>query len=214
MQHEGKPVDIVAVPSKNGFLYVFDRVTGKPLWPIVERPVPQSDVPGEHTSATQPFPTVVPPFARQNMTVKDLYDGFMTPEEKAWWVDRLSKAKSGLYTPPSANYETIQIPSVTGGAAFYGSGADAAKGMVFVETRNLPSILRMVPDGASTSANDGGLIPSRIAPAPSGRAGSAASTAPARMGRTVYEQTCLVCHGPDLKGDRGPAIDNRRKPPW
>src|SRR3954464_5612210 len=91
LQHDGKRVDIVAEAGKNGFLYVFDRVTGKPLWPIEERPVPKSEVPGEWTSPTQPFPTVVPPFARQDMTVKDMYDGFMTPAEKVWWTERLSK---------------------------------------------------------------------------------------------------------------------------
>ena len=73
VKHDGKMVDVVALASKNGFLYVFDRVTGKPLWPIEERPVPKSDLPGERTSPTQPFPTAPPPFARQNMTVKDLY---------------------------------------------------------------------------------------------------------------------------------------------
>ena len=72
VKHDGKIVDAVALASKNNFLYVFDRVTGKPLWPIVERPVPQSDVPGEVTSKTQPFPTVVPPFGRQGMTLSDL----------------------------------------------------------------------------------------------------------------------------------------------
>lgn len=209
VRHDGKMVDIVALASKNGFLYVFDRVTGKPLWPIVEHPVPQSDLPGEQTSPTQPFPTVVPPFARQSMTVNDLYTGFMTPEEATWWKDRISKAKGGLFTPPSDKYETIQIPSVTGGAAFFGSGADAAKGMVFIETRNLPSILKMVPSGESTSSNNGGLIPGRIAsttPRPTATiAGGAAMQA--RLGRTIYEQTCLICHGPDLKGDRGPALD-------
>jgi len=207
VRHNGKMVDVVALPSKNGFLYVFDRVTGKPLWPIEERPVPQSDLPGEKTSPTQPFPTVMPPFARQNMTVNDLYTGFMTPEEVVWWKERLSKAKSGLFTPPGLT-ETIQIPGVTGGASFFGSGADAAKGMVFVESKNVPSILKMVPDGESISANNGGLIPSRIDahPQPNPRAAGAASL-PARLGRTIYEQTCQVCHGPDLKGDRGPALD-------
>src|SRR6185312_5056510 len=93
VKHNGKTVDIVALASKNGFLYVFDRVTGEPLWPIEERPVPRSDVPGEITSKTQPFPTVVPPFTRQGMTVRDMYEGFMTDDEKAWWKDRLSKAR-------------------------------------------------------------------------------------------------------------------------
>ena len=95
VKHEGKTVDAVALASKNGFLYIFDRVTGKPLWPIEERPVPASDVPGETTSKTQPFPTVVPPFARQGMTVKDMYEGFMKPEQVGWWKDRLSSARTG-----------------------------------------------------------------------------------------------------------------------
>ena len=210
VRHNGKMVDIVALASKSGFLFVFDRVTGKPLWPIEERPVPQSDLPGEKTSPTQPFPTAPPPFARQNMTVKDMYDGFMSPEEKAHWTERLSKAKSGLFTPPGLT-ETIQIPGVTGGAAFFYTGADAAKGMVFVETKNVPSILKMVPAGESTAANNGSTIPSRIAARnPSGeggRAGLAPNSMEARIGRSIYEQTCQVCHGPDLKGDRAPALD-------
>jgi quinoprotein glucose dehydrogenase len=81
VKHDGKTVDAVALASKSGFLFVFDRVSGKPLWPIEERPVPQSDVPGEVTSPTQPFPTVVPPFSRQSMGLKDMYDAFMTEEE-------------------------------------------------------------------------------------------------------------------------------------
>ncbi|MEP6715227.1 MAG: PQQ-binding-like beta-propeller repeat protein [Terriglobia bacterium] len=207
VKHNGKTVDIVALASKNGFLYVFDRVTGKPLWPIEERPVPKSDVPGERSSPTQPFPTVVPPFARQNMTVKDLYDGFMTPAEKVWWIERLSKAKSGLFTPPSAEYETIQLPSVTGGALFFGTGADAANGIVFVESKNVPSILRMVPGGESTSANNGNLIPGRDQASGRG-AGRGGPPIEVRIGRTLYEQSCQTCHGPDLKGDRGPQVDD------
>ncbi|HEX3875389.1 MAG TPA: PQQ-binding-like beta-propeller repeat protein, partial [Bryobacteraceae bacterium] len=100
VKHEGKTVDAVALASKNGFLYVFDRVTGKPLWPIEERPVPKSDVPGEVSSPTQPFPTVVPPFSRQGMTVKDMYTAFMTDDQKVWWTERLTKARTGMYTPP------------------------------------------------------------------------------------------------------------------
>ena len=65
---DGKPVKAVAVPTKQGILYVFDRVTGKPVWPIVEKPVPQSDVPGEKTSKTQPFPTKPAPYARTAST--------------------------------------------------------------------------------------------------------------------------------------------------
>jgi quinoprotein glucose dehydrogenase len=205
VRHEGKTVDAVALASKNGFLYVFDRVSGKPLWPIEERPVPKSDVPGEVTSPTQPFPTVVPPFSRQSMTVKDMYDAFMTDEQKLWWKERLSKARAGLYTPP-ALIDTILIPSVNGGALFFGSGADPTNGTVYVLGKDMPSILKLVPAGESLASNAGGLIPDRPR---TGRGGPQAAPLTAeRRGRTVYEQNCQGCHGPDLKGDRGPQVDN------
>src|SRR4029079_19691555 len=77
----GKPVKAVALPSKEAFLYVFDRITGQPVWPIEEKPVPQSDVPGEKTSPTQPFPTKPPAYARQSVGLDDLID--FTPELNA-----------------------------------------------------------------------------------------------------------------------------------
>lgn len=203
VKHNGKMVDAVALASKNGFLYVFDRVTGKPLWPIEERPVPHSDVPGEITSKTQPFPTVVPPFSRQGMTVKDMYEGFMKPEEIAWWKDRLSKAKTGFYTPPSVGVDTIDLPSVNGGALFFSTGADSTNGTVYVLSKDMPSIVKLVPSGESTTANAGGLIPSR----PHNARRKTGFPTQEEMGRAVYEQNCQFCHGPELKGDRGPALD-------
>jgi quinoprotein glucose dehydrogenase len=205
VKHDGKTVDAVALASKNGFLFVFDRVTGKPLWPIEERAVPQTDVPGEFTSKTQPFPTVVPPFARQGMTVKDMYDGFMSPEEKIWWKDRLASARTGFYTPP-ALVDTILLPSVNGGALFFSTGADPTNGTVYVESKDMPSIIKLVPAGESIAPNAGGLIPNRPRGNAAGRGGAGIPTAPQR-GRAVYEQVCQVCHGPELKGDRGPEID-------
>lgn len=205
VQHEGKTVDAVALASKNGFLYVFDRVTGKPLWPIEERPVPKSDVPGEFSSPTQPFPTVVPPFDRQTMTLRDMYTAFMTDAEKVWWTERLSKARGGLFTPPALG-DTILMPSVNGGSLFFSTGADPTNGTVYVLGKDMPSIIKLVPAGESTAANAGGLIPDR--PRPAGRGGAPGIQVTAeRRGRYVYEQNCQVCHGPDLKGDRGPAID-------
>jgi quinoprotein glucose dehydrogenase len=205
VQHDGKPVDAVAVASKNGFLFVFDRVTGKPLWPIEERAVPATDVPGETTSQTQPFPTAPPPFARQGMTINDMYTGFMRPDEVETWKTRLSKAKTGFYTPMSLGTETINLPSVNGGALFFGTGADPTNGTVYVLTRDMPSIVKLVPAGESTSANAGGLIPSRP-PRAGGRRRPGFPT-PEEMGRAVYESNCQMCHGAELKGDRGPAID-------
>ena len=211
VKHEGKTVDAVALASKNGFLYVFDRVTGKPLWPIEERSVPASDVPGEIASRTQPFPTVVPPFARQGMTVKDMYTGFMKPEQVAWWKDRLSSARTGFYTPP-ARIDTISLPSVNGGALFFSTGADPTNGTVYVMSKDMPSILKLVEAGEPTTANSGGLIPERPRRANPGRGapaggGAPGAPTPAQIGRTVYDQACQGCHGPELKGDRGPAID-------
>ena len=217
VKHDGKTTDIVALASKNGFLYVFDRVTGKPLWPIEERPVPKSEVPGEWTAPTQPFPTLPLPFARQSFTEKDLYFGFMTPEEQTHWKARFANAQNkGIFTPPGLT-DTISIPGVNGGPFFWDTGADAAKGIVFVESKNFPSILKMVKAGESTSANSGGTIPDRIQPGGRGGAGRGGRGAPGgppmalRYGRAIYEGSCQVCHGPDLKGDRGPAIDDAVK---
>jgi quinoprotein glucose dehydrogenase len=206
VQHDGKTVDAVALASKNNFLYVFDRVTGKPLWPIEERPVPQSDAPGEVTSKTQPFPTVVPPFGRQGMTVDDMYTGFMRPDEVAWWKDRLSKARAGFYMPPAVGADTINMPSVNGGALFFGTGADPTNGTVYVLGKNMPSIVKLVPAGESTTANTGGLVPARTRNPVAASARPGAPTME-QMGRAVYEQqNCQFCHGPELKGDRGPAL--------
>jgi quinoprotein glucose dehydrogenase len=205
VKNEGKNVDAVALASKNGFLYVFDRVSGKPLWPIVERQVPKSDVPGEVTAPTQPFPTVPPPFSRQGMTIEDMYDGFMTPEEKVWWKERLSKARTGFYTPPALG-DTILLPSVNGGALFFGTGADAATGTVYVVGKDMPSIIKLVPAGESLASNAGGLIPARPRGG-RGRGFQGVQATVEQRGRAVYEQSCQLCHGPDLKGDRGPEID-------
>jgi quinoprotein glucose dehydrogenase len=207
VRHDGKMVDAVALASKNGFLYVFDRVTGKPLWPIEERPVPKSDVPGEVASPTQPFPTVVPPFSRQGMTMDQMYTAFMTDAEKVWWKERLTNARKGLYTPPALG-DTIVMPSVNGGALFFGTAADPTNGTVYVVGKDMPSIIKLVPAGESTASNLGGLIPDRPRDG-RGRGGFAAMQATAeRRGRAVYEQSCQMCHGTDLKGDRGPELDD------
>src|SRR5581483_7039080 len=96
----GRAIKAVALPSKESFLYVFDRVTGEPVWPIEERPVPQSDVPGEKTSPTQPFPTKPPAYARNEMKVpEDLID--FTPEMRAQARDNIARYKTGpMFLPP------------------------------------------------------------------------------------------------------------------
>src|ERR1700677_1231642 len=95
---DGRTIKAVAVPSKEAFLYVFDRVTGKPVWPIEERPVPQGNVPGEWYSPTQPFPTKPPAYARQNITPDELID--FTPELHAKALEVAKRYKMGpMFNP-------------------------------------------------------------------------------------------------------------------
>jgi quinoprotein glucose dehydrogenase len=145
VRHNGRTVDIVAQPGKQGFLWVFDRVTGAPLWPIEERPVPKSDMPNEWTSPTQPFPTAPPPFGRQKFTVDDL-SPFLTPEDRAKFRDALQTARNeGLFTPPAMR-GTIQMPGNNGGANWGGAAVDPTKGRLYIVNKDLPAILKMEPD--------------------------------------------------------------------
>lgn len=146
---DGKPIKAVAQVSKQGFTYVFDRKTGEPVWPIVEKPVPQSDVPGEKTSATQPFPSKPPAFAKQGISENDLID--FTPELKKTAREIASHYRLGpLFTPPSlpddsGKLGTLQMPSAAGGANWGGAGFDPELGYLFVQAANLPSFTPMEP---------------------------------------------------------------------
>jgi glucose dehydrogenase len=145
VRHDGKPVDIVAQVSKQGFVWVFNRVTGAPLWPIEERPVPRSDMPGEETWPTQPFPVKPPPFARQKFTVDDL-SPFLTPEDRARFRDEILSARNeGLFTPPGQR-NTVQMPGNNGGANWGGAAVDPVRGELFVVSKDLPAMLRLAKD--------------------------------------------------------------------
>ncbi len=145
VRHDRQTVDVVAQVSKQGFVWVFDRVTGAPLWPIEERPVPRSDMPGEETWPTQPFPTQPPPFARQKFTVDDL-SPYLSPEDRAKFRDEILSARNeGLFTPPGRR-PTIQMPGNNGGANWGGAAVDPASGSLFVVSKDLPSLLRLAPD--------------------------------------------------------------------
>src|SRR5205807_2264673 len=131
VKHEGKMVDIVALPTKFGFLYCFDRVTGKPLWPIEERPVPTSDVPGEESWPTQPFPTKPPPFARQVFTASDL-NPYVDDAERARLRELMLNARNeGIFTPQTLGRNQITIPGELGGSNWGGSAADPTTGMLY-----------------------------------------------------------------------------------
>src|SRR5579872_2689758 len=100
VKHDGKDVDVVAQTTKQGFVFVFDRVTGKPIWPVEERKVPRSDVPGEESWPTQPFPTAPPPFSRQTFTADDVNPYLLDPKEVAKFKDVVANSRNlGLFTP-------------------------------------------------------------------------------------------------------------------
>jgi len=143
--HNGKRIDAVAQLSKQGFVWVFDRVTGEPLWPIEERPVPKSEMPGEATWPTQPFPLKPPPFARQKFTADDL-SPFLTPEDRARFRDAILSARNeGLFTPPGRR-PTIQMPGNNGGANWGGAAVDPNNGRLVVVSKDLPCLLKLEPD--------------------------------------------------------------------
>lgn len=140
VDHDGKKIDAVAVAGKNGFLYVLDRENGKPLWPIEERKVMQTDVSGEKTWPTQPFPTVVPPFNRQKITSADLDPYFLSDSEKISWKNRLDTVPTGLFIPLSTKRETFAIPGAVGGASWGSTASIPEKGLVFVRSIDYPSV--------------------------------------------------------------------------
>jgi quinoprotein glucose dehydrogenase len=187
VRHRGRSVDIVAQAGKTGFLYVFDRVTGTPLWPIEERPVPRSDVPGETSAATQPFPSWPPPFARQLFRPEDV-NPHATPAER----DRLRQAvreaaNDGLFTPSSERRSHIQFPGAWGGANWGTTAADPGTGMLYVRSLEMPSYRRLER-----------IVPNTGPPKIAGGARE-------KLGFDVYMQICAACHGPGQMPMRSPA---------
>jgi glucose dehydrogenase len=140
VRHGSRSRDIVAQLTKHGFLFVFDRATGEPLWPIEERPVPKSSVPGEHAWPTQPFPLRPAPFARQSFTREEI-NPHLGPEEKARVLERfLAAANEGLFTPLALGREQFTMPGQFGGGNWGASAADPTTGMLYVRTIDQPTI--------------------------------------------------------------------------
>jgi len=147
IQVDGRTIKAVAQITKTGFVFVFDRANGKPVWPIEERPVPQSDVSGEHTSPTQPFPTRPAPFERQGSTEENLVD--FTPEIKAQAKKILSRYDHGpLYTPPSQK-GTLNLPGWGGGGNWWGAAFDPETGLFYIPSVTAAIVVKLnKPDAA------------------------------------------------------------------
>ena len=147
---DGRQIKALAQPSKQGFLYVFDRTNGRPVWPIEERPVAKGDVPGEWYAPTQPFPTRPPAYERQGVTIDDLID--FTPALRAEAVKIAANYRMGpIYTPQvvskwPAPLGILMSPAATGGANWQGGSFDPDTGMLYVFTNSSFSALGLVND--------------------------------------------------------------------
>jgi quinoprotein glucose dehydrogenase len=144
---DGKRIDAVVIAGKTGFVYVFDRVTGIPVWPIVERPVPSSDVLGERTATTQPVPTRPIPFVRQGFGMEDVVD--FTPAIHARAVALINKYRVGsIFTPPSLQ-GTVVLPGWIGGAGWGSMSFDPESGTLYVKGTNRPTLAKLIPADAT-----------------------------------------------------------------
>src|SRR5207247_1655244 len=154
---DGRTVKAVAQPTKQAFLYVFDRVTGKPIWPIEERPVEQSTVPGEKTSSTQPFPTKPPAYDRQGSSINDLID--FTPELRAEALKLVSRYKMGpIFTPPVVSkFEgplgTLAMAVNSGGTNWPGGSYDPETHILYVFSQSQMGSLGLVPGDPKVSGD-------------------------------------------------------------
>jgi quinoprotein glucose dehydrogenase len=181
VRHNGKDVDIVAQPGKQGFLWVFNRVTGEPLWPIEERLVPASDVPGEQTWPTQPFPLEPPPFARQEFTERDLSPYIGDPAEREHFRQEMRMARNhGLFTPPALE-NTVEMPGNNGGANWGGAAINPRNGTLFVVSKDLPCMLKLEPERDTAAVSS--------------------SLPPMRLGQVLYQANCQWCHLANRAGE-------------
>jgi quinoprotein glucose dehydrogenase len=154
IHRDGKIIPAVVIVNKTGLVFVLNRVTGKPLFPVVERPVPPSDVPGEHASPTQPFPEKPDPLA--SMKVELYHD---LPEHAAWCKAYVENNQMVLaqqpYTPPAFNRYLVNLPGTQGGVNFAGGAFDPGLGLFIVNVNNLGQPMRIVPDKAGGYSNSG-----------------------------------------------------------
>ena len=180
---DGRNIDAVAQIAKTGFVFLFERATGAPLFPIEERPAPQSDVPGEQAWPTQPVPLKPAPFARQVLTEDDLTN--LTPDAHAAVLARFRTLRNeGVFTPPSVAGSVV-LPSFDGGGEWGGAAIDRGTSVMYVNASDVPSIAALDPAVLST-----------------------ASSVAAVTGAAVYATACASCHGVERRGDgnRAPSL--------
>jgi len=180
--HDTKRLDAVAQITKSGFVFLFDRESGSPLFPVEERAVPASDLTGEKAWPTQPFPLKPAPFARQIITEVDLTN--LSPDANALALRRFRTLRAnGLFTPPSRE-GSIMLPGFDGGGEWGGAAVDRETGVLYVNASDVPWIAAMRESA-------------KIPPA----------TGVPRTGAAVYAAACASCHGSDKSGrERAPSL--------
>ena len=178
IERDGKKIDAVAQTSKIGFLYVLDRETGEPLFPVVEKEVPVSNIPGEHTWPTQPFPLKPEPYARQFITKDDL-SYYSQASYDSLIKDFSSYRYEGLFTPPDTT-GTFVLPGSRGGSSWGGGAFDPETGIIYVKSNDSPEISLL----------------KKIVP----RNETAESSSLYERGEKFYHNYCVSCHGADRNG--------------
>jgi len=143
IQHDGRKIPAVIQGNKTGFLYVLNRDTGAPVFPVEERPVPQTDVPGEVTSPTQPVPAAPPPIAPQKLSADDAWG--LTPADRDACRKMVEALRNeGIFTPPSLN-DTLAVPGNIGGMNWSGHAFDPTRSLLITNTTNLPFLMGVIP---------------------------------------------------------------------
>ncbi|HXW07433.1 MAG TPA: PQQ-binding-like beta-propeller repeat protein [Vicinamibacterales bacterium] len=175
IRHNGRNRDVVVVTAKTPWLYVLDRVTGEPIWPIEERLVPKSDMDGEQSWPTQPIPTNPPPYVKLTFGVEDVSPHLPAEEADAFRKRLLAADNRGIFTPIGLK-DTVHVPASNGGTIFGGTAAEPGTGAFYVVAHDNPGIVRLLRPGE-------------------GRRGG-----PAPPGLAVYQQHCQPCHGPARLG--------------
>jgi quinoprotein glucose dehydrogenase len=176
INHNGKQIDAIAQTTKHGYIFMFDRTNGKPVFPIVEKPVPTQALPGEEPWPTQPIPTLPHPFARQMFNPEDVTD--ISPETHQDMLQKYNLVKNRLmFTPPSKQGGWI-FPGFDGGGEWGGAAIDPESKIMYVNSSELPWAQVMIDIPKAT--NDQSLK---------------------GMGQVIYNKNCISCHGPELKGN-------------
>jgi quinoprotein glucose dehydrogenase len=195
--HNGQRVDVVAHAGKTGFLYVFNRVTGEPLWPIEERPVGKFETPNELSWPTQPFPTKPPAFAKQSFTADDINPHLLTKQEYDALKARMAVAingtgpQGGLFNPTAIGKDSVSMPGNQGGSNWGTTAAYPEKGLVFVTNVNQVALL-VINDVQNPPAAGRG-----------GGGGNQVNAAQLSAGQAAYQKYCVACHGPQQMGSPG-----------